>query len=77
MLRWTKYGGGLPVEALLYTGQNACDVTITGHLVLRTKTTVMLVVDNKDLIEIEKKNVCRLRYLDQGTYRRTFKLGST
>ncbi|WP_334150762.1 hypothetical protein [Hyphomicrobium sp.] len=76
MLRWTKYGGGLCVETLLYTGQNACDVTISGHLVVRTKTTVMLVDDNKDLIEIETKNVCRLRYIDQGTYRREFKLGS-
>lgn len=72
MLRWTKYGGGLRVEALLYTGQNACDVTLSGHLVMRTKTAIVLVDDNKDMIEIETKNVCRLRYLDAGNYRRTF-----
>lgn len=76
ILRWTKYGGGLRVEALLYTGQTACDVTLSGQLVMRTKTTIVLIDDNKDLIEIETKNVCRLRYLDNGAYRREFKLGS-
>jgi len=76
MLRWTKYGGGLKVEALLYNGQDRCDALVSGNLVLRTKSTVMLIDDSKDLIEIATKNICRLRYLDNGTYRREFKLGS-